>query len=151
MLGSNQSCRGQNIQMLRFLEIGFSHRLCCNGSALIACSWLTSNSNERIPPQERLLTKQYFFSLFTPVTVDTGVRSTSNECFLCCHHTAPGISRWGLKLEAESGTLPNPGCFPEGEPMRLEPSWSNGKILLPSESERREMLLIKASLQVCAC
>lgn len=54
--------------------------------------------------------------------------------------------------ESKSSFPPNPVCFPEGEPMRLETSWSNGNMLVPSERECREMLLIKAaSLQVCAC
>lgn len=68
-----------------------------------------------------------------------------------------GLSWRGAELAAgdrrsEERCPPNPGCFPEGEPMRLEPSWPNGNMLVPSESECREMLLIKAaSLQVCAC
>lgn len=42
MSDPNHFCRGQNMQVLRFLEMDFSQKSHCNGSDLITCSWLTS-------------------------------------------------------------------------------------------------------------
>lgn len=58
----------------------------------------------------------------------------------------------GVMLAADGSAPVTYVVFPEGEPKRLESSRSNGNTLVPSDSECREMLLIKAvSLQVCAC
>lgn len=122
-----------------------------HGSDLIACGWLTLYS---IPSQGH---------------ITLGVNSISSASCTCyCWHWSevnkwvfsllPSQVSWFLMVGSEVGIKgqvapPNPAVFfPKGEVMRSVPSWSDGNMLVPSESECREMHIIKAPrLQVRAC
>lgn len=134
----------------------FSQTFYCNGSQLIACSWLIS-SFQSFPRTDYQYTKHklYFFILFTPVHTYSCHWSDVRKCMisLLLSHVC-----WFLMVatgDGRSRRAPPPfnlTVFLKERWCVLRPSWSNGNVLVPSESECREMLLIKAALlQVCAC
>lgn len=101
-------------------------------------------------PRQITANVNYFLSLCAHLLLLTLEWDHQLSVFLCCHHIAPGFSWRGVRLAAENRRSkrwppPNLACFPEVEPTRSEPSWCNGNMLVPSESERRKILLIKAA------
>lgn len=151
---STRRMSGQNIQVLRLLVIGFSQRFYCNGSELLLLEF--ANFIYQSFPRTDYQYIQYKLYFFMPIslllTLEWGQQMSVFFVAITCLLVSHG-GEWSWQQgTGEARCPPNLGCFPEGDAMHLKPSWSNGNMPVPSESECREMLLIKAALlQVCAC
>lgn len=82
--------------MLRLLEMVFSQKSYCNGSNYLQLANFILKS---VPRTHDMKYKQHFFSLFPPVTVDTGVRSANGLFSLL-----PSHGSWSLMVGSEAGS-----------------------------------------------